>query len=247
MAPSEADFEMEPEPVPVPVTSITDLITCGYIADSKPDDPKIVDAEEINLSLILGDMVYINTGSDDGVKAGDRFYVLNNGGKIRHPETGKKVGYVITIPGILKVICVQDKISSAVIEKSYDRISRGQPVAPYYELEMPLTFGPPELSACDQGSREVKGVILDAYVGGGIIGAATLVKAGSIVYVDVGSEDGVVPGDYFSIWRENTNGGFRTNLGYLVLLRTELKTSSAYIEKSTLEIFLGETEIDLMK
>ena len=62
---------------------------------------------------VKGDKVYINSGSNSGVKAGDVFNVYSVGEELVDPETGLSLGSTLTRIGRVQVSQVQDKFSIA--------------------------------------------------------------------------------------------------------------------------------------
>jgi curli biogenesis system outer membrane secretion channel CsgG len=55
--------------------------------------------------------IYINRGSVDGIKAGDRFRVVRLGKKIIDPETGQTMGQKREDVGVIQVVDVMEKMS----------------------------------------------------------------------------------------------------------------------------------------
>ncbi len=58
-----------------------------------------------------GGDVYINRGSVDGIKPGDKFRVIRLGKKIIDPETGQVMGQKREDAGVIQVVDVMDKMS----------------------------------------------------------------------------------------------------------------------------------------
>ena len=72
---------------------------------------------------------------------------------------------------------------------------------------------------------------------------------GDFVYVDVGQEEEIVPGDEFAIYKRP---GGRTSLaeikrGELVIVRTSEKSAAAFVTKSDLDLRVGERIVLLRK
>ena len=62
---------------------------------------------------VKGDKVYVNAGSNSGVKTGDVFNVYSVGEELVDPETGLSLGSTLTRIGRVQVSQVQDKFSIA--------------------------------------------------------------------------------------------------------------------------------------
>ena len=64
--------------------------------------------------------VYINAGTNSGIKAGDSFIVYRPGEELIDPQTGISLGSEITKIGKIKVTSVAEKFSKATIELGRD-------------------------------------------------------------------------------------------------------------------------------
>ena len=82
-----------------------------------------------------GETVYVNSGSDQGLKVGDRFLILKTvARKLMHPTTAKKnLGDVIQQTGVVRVLTVQPKGAVAIIERSLDSVNIGDRLVKFVE------------------------------------------------------------------------------------------------------------------
>ena len=78
-----------------------------------------------------GDYVYIKTKSP--VTIGEKFYIINVVEKVKHPESGKTLGYLIEITGIAEVVENNDD-QKVFISDSFDDISTGALLDTYNEI-----------------------------------------------------------------------------------------------------------------
>jgi hypothetical protein len=71
--------ENAPAAGPAGQPSYTKVYCSGFVKDSKvPDDARIVSGEQIGYKVMFGqgERIYLNQGSDKGVRVGDRFLVV---------------------------------------------------------------------------------------------------------------------------------------------------------------------------
>lgn len=216
---AERDFSLIPDEM---------YDSLGYII-SKPDTKsKIIDSLEDKEDLSEGDIVYINIGSKQGAKAGDRYTVYKPVKSVLHPASKKEVGYLIRILGFLEVQVVRENKSRAVITKSYYAISLNHPIEKYKEI-----------------SRKPKDVFPEDKLRGYIIVSKDLkLELGKedIIYIDKGLKDGVQPMDMFEVLDEKEKDKEPINppKGEIVILSVQDKTAAGIIEKSTKEIEIGD-------
>jgi len=103
------------EGVGTSVAGDTDLYCAGYIQYvPAPINPEIVGGEEgqEQRSYTSGDYVYINAGSQQGVKVGDEFSIVRPRGQLTSKFTVKKgwLGVFMQELGNLRVVNVKDRV-----------------------------------------------------------------------------------------------------------------------------------------
>src|SRR6266446_7677693 len=97
----------------------------GFLKDSKlPEDIRVVSGEQASYKIVFAehDNVYLNKGSDNGVRIGDRFMVVRETEDPNHIEWFKgqmrlerAMGILYTDLGQLRVVSVQAKTSVAEV------------------------------------------------------------------------------------------------------------------------------------
>ncbi|HXA55954.1 MAG TPA: FlgT C-terminal domain-containing protein [Candidatus Acidoferrum sp.] len=172
--------------------------------DDVPRQTFVITGEESNVHVTytVGQMIYINKGADDGVKAGDEFSVVRPVvDSLREQWTKwqfdilKRMGTEWADEGRVKVVELQPKTSVAVIEYMCDMIQRGDIALPFTEQPtLPLKplgqfdrFAPPDGKAL-------------AMV---MVGKNHRNQLGDndVVYVNLGNAQGIHVGEYFRIFR----------------------------------------------
>jgi hypothetical protein len=206
------------------VLSESDLYCTGVATDQPvPADTYLISGENsaYKNAFQQGDHVYINRGADKGVKVGDLYEVMrpvsdpfeDKWFKLQSHEWFKwqtrlthAMGTMYTDIGQVRVIRVLEKTSIAELKLTCDLMQRGDILRPLEARPAPAyhdttfdAFAPPS------GKKTAMIVTTKSY--GQIAGA------GAIVFVNLGSAQGVQVGDYFRVFRYQ---GTRNDMIYQV-------------------------------
>jgi hypothetical protein len=170
-----------------------------------PRQNYVVTGEESDKQLTFdyGDMVYINKGSDDGAKVGDRFSIIR---PIQRDELQqewtkwqfdifKKMGTLWADEGRVRVLAVEAKTSIGTVEHQCDLLQRGDIAVPFTEEPTPALktvktwdrFAPPD--------GKPKAMVIAG------MNFRDQLGSNDIVYINLGNSQGVHVGDYFRIFR----------------------------------------------
>jgi hypothetical protein len=189
---------------PWPVAGSNNLLCGGFIQYAPaPNDLMIVGGEEEQdqRTYSNGDYVYINAGSRDGVREGQEYIVIRPRGQYESKRSSKRgwLGVYTQEVGILSVLRVKDQTSVAVIKSSCDSLLIGdllraapQRVAPFARTSKFDRFADP--------SGKQHGRIILAR------DAREFLSRDQVVFIDLGTEDNVKPGDYLTIYRPVGSG-----------------------------------------
>jgi hypothetical protein len=190
-----------------PVLPTPGIVYCSGIVTTQhvPRSTYVITGEESNYRIVYndGDDVFINKGSNDGVKAGDEFQVVRD---VQDPYVVQwtkweqqilhKMGNMWADEARLKVIVARPKVSIARVEDACDLVQRGDIVLPFTERPAPPI--------------KLEGTHFDRFAPANgkplamiITGKNFIAAMGSqdIAYVNLGSGQGVKVGDYFRIFR----------------------------------------------
>lgn len=187
------------------VAGRTDLYCAGYVQYAPaPLSPEIVGGEQEQEQRVYveGDFVFINAGSEQGVRIGQEYQIVRPRGRMSSKFTTKKgwLGVYMLELGQLRVINVKERVSVAVITNSCETILLGD------------LLREPNNRVAPQERPEV---VLDRFADptgkqrGRIIMARDLREAvtkNQIVYIDLGAEDNVKAGDYLTVYRPAGTG-----------------------------------------
>jgi hypothetical protein len=188
------------------IPSQNDLYCSGTVTnESVPHDAYIITGVESNIRLLFNenDQVFINKGASQGVKVGDVFSVVRN---ITGDPYGidwtkwqstilKKMGSVWADEGRVRVTIVRPDTSIATIEHSCDILQRGDILLPFAERPAPPLKSEDSFDRFAPANGKPMAMI--------IIGKDFQAQVGreDIVYVNLGTGQGVKIGDYFRIFR----------------------------------------------
>lgn len=205
-----------------------DAVYCGHFIKDPNEKPfgRIVGTEVDPSPILSGrnDLVYVNVGSKDGALPGDEFAILyprehlaanptelkwQRNDILKHPVTGEPLGVVMKMSGRLKIVLLGEEVSTAVITHSCDAIETGWDIEPFTEVPIPLVH-----------RRERLGLVLDVPKRGRghIVWMEDMTNQGARgtkVSIDLGSKEGVMPGDVFLVWRDRPSDPLTLDVEHL--------------------------------
>jgi hypothetical protein len=181
--------------------------------------------------------VYLKFKDGRKPKLGDRFLIFRPGIEITHPKTDDRAGYLTVVLGSAKIIRTDGPMVTARITESFDTIQRGDLVAPFSEaLSKRVAIKPNE--------KKIDATAI-AYLGQGTM--ATLI-------VDVGSNQGVQPGNTFSVLRQQDGLAHQVNnfpsfrderyptedIGTCIAWEVKTTTTACVLVRALREIVVGD-------
>ena len=258
--------------VPRNTPSPEELYCSGVVTDQPvPHDTYVISGENSRYKSTFspGDYVYINHGGEQGVRVGDEFEVVR---PISDPMAktvwfkyqamlNRAMGATYSDIGRLRVIHVDAKTSTAEMEFGCEMMQRGDIVRPFAARPVP-EFHAVKLDpfAAPSGKKTAMVVTAKDY--------DVLTGTGRIVYVNLGSSQGVRIGDYFRVFRYQGTHietayqvqdmaykayGFgstpvryewnnlpRQVLGEGIVLRTGPNSSTVMVTDARFEIYVGD-------
>ena len=188
-----------PSSAPV-VAGSAELYCAGFIQYAPaPISPEIVggEQEQEQRSYKESDFVYINAGSQQGVHVGQEYAIVRPRGQVTSKFTAKKgwLGVYMKELGRLRVVNVKDRVSVAVIENSCETVLLGDLLRQVNNRVSPPQRQELTLDRFADPTGKQKGRIVLARDG------REMVSRNQIVYIDLGAEDNIKAGDYFTIYR----------------------------------------------
>ena len=181
-----------------------DMYCSGVVTDKAvPNGTYVISGENSQYKTTFdpGNFVYINHGAEQGVKVGDVFEVVR-------PVAGasdvvwfkyesmlsRAMGTTYMDIGRLTVVHVDAKVSIAEISSGCALMQRGDIVLPFAARPAPQ-FHNAKLDPFAAPSGKKTAMVVKTKEFG------TLAGSGSVVYINLGSAQGVQVGDYFRIFR----------------------------------------------
>jgi len=190
----------QPASVPTP----GDIYCSGLVTnEGVPYDTYLISGEESDpkTTFLQGDFIFINKGASQGVKVGDEFLAMRPvkdpvkiGWFVRQPYVRHYMGRQWRDLGKVRVIVVQPNVSIAQIVYACDLLYRGDYLRPFTERPAP----PMKTEKVDRFAPASGGKL--AMVGS-TKNFEAIVGTHDVVYVNLGSSQGVKVGDYFRFFR----------------------------------------------
>ncbi len=248
--------------VPVPLGSEDDIYCYGYVGDLEETfshtvigseyevlSPALVSntagqlegiygtVDTVKVELATGDIVYIDGGRASGLAPGVVFTAIQPGPPIRHPISGDVFGRQFSYRGRVRILTVYDDTAIGEIVQSCLGMEVGNGLKPFVPEPVPLARRTPMRPSNDPttaAALEGAPVILPS--------PARLITMGqdSVVFLDQGEEDDVLPGDVFTIYRQNQSPKPPVVVGELAVLSVQPHSALARILESRYPVYAGD-------
>jgi len=218
-----------------PVIDVPMADNIGFISDKNEKGVgKLLINHRETVAITTNDLVFVQLEDILMTAPGDKFTLFRRDRYIKHPVTGKGIGYLYIITGHLTITKVRKNIAEGIIDKIADTIMANDMLIPYEAKPKQLTLNIVQ--------DEVKGFILTAMRD--IIAMATH----EIVYLDKGTDDGLNPGDLINVIkfdRVPLKPNIYTNIpaelkGKLVIYQVKKHTCAAGIIETNYDINRGD-------
>lgn len=251
--PTDELKKTETKRIPVQIKSATDAsaqnkylidkniyISIGWIADELPSIGKIISTPSGHEIAGTIDTVYINISSEkllsnNGYQgkpslvvslddiSNNRFFAVRDIKKVKHPATGKILGHLIRVTGILEIVGIDNNTPKAKIIRSFEEVHVGDSLIPYKEMDPPFV---PDMIR----TPKINGYVVESLFTHEISGA------GDIVFLDRGGQDGLLAGDVFSVF---SSSPVERAIGKIQVISLQAATSAAIILNSDEELVPG--------
>ncbi len=209
----------------------------GYILTDEEPLGILVDSVDNRILLTKDDVVFLKMQELSDVTIGDTYGVFQRGDKIRNPDTNKIIGTMMKNLGFLQVTKIKGETVIAKIDTVFSEITRGAELFEYIPQRKEITL--------QRGTTKLDGYIVATQESKGV--QAT----NDIIFVNLGSDDGLVSGNLFYISRPREESAELIReagkvqlpdiiLGAAITIETKTKTASAIIIKAVDPIFIGD-------
>jgi len=177
----------------------------GFVSDEQlQNEAQLISGEQSNVKIVFarGDYVYLNKGSNQGIRVGDRFFAIRPITDLVQAswfkwqdKLMKAMGTVYVDAGQLVVVNVQPNVSTGQVTFTCNYMQRGDILKPMQERPSPPYKPAEKFDHFAPVSGKPVGMLV---TGAGFTNAY---GQNSIVYVNLGTNQGVRVGDYFRIFR----------------------------------------------
>jgi hypothetical protein len=213
------------EPMPNVIASHENF-DVKYVPEAKPESPS---------SAAVGDLIYVNGGTETGLVAGETYLVVQPAELVKHPVTGATLGRQYDYIGQVRILCLEDGRSRAIVVQSCREIPIGARLKPIPQLPIPIARVPDPAAWCDAPTGKTSGYIVDSREW-----ELGLVE-GNLIQIDLGSDDAIQPGDFLTVSRPSDRSDQPPmTLGQIGVLTTQSKTATAIVIHARRELFIGD-------
>lgn len=188
----------------------------GIVTNDIPNRGRILHTEEGWNSAGIGGTILIDA---PGAKVGEFYGVYRDRGKVKHPSrwTGSP-GNLLSDVGIIEVVASDSTKQLGRIKRAFIGIETGDILGPVPPM--------PVVAENEKGRMlKVDGTIVAVQHFNAIAGVD------DIVYLDLGQEDGLVPGD--TLFVKNREAEDNRSAGEILILRVTPKTAAALVTKES--------------
>ncbi|MFZ3207282.1 MAG: LysM peptidoglycan-binding domain-containing protein [Geobacteraceae bacterium] len=182
------------------------------------------------------DIVYTDIGQASRAKVGDRFSIYKKLNAVSHPISNLILGYLVIPLGTLQLTELEERVSKAIVTKSYMEIGAGSFLMPYREKKRNIPLKAAE--------NDLTGYIVETQTGNKAI------ASGDVVFLDLGKSNGLVVGNLLYVVRDITPDQKFMDvpvkrlpsevIGAMVIVDSGETTSTALVVKSIDTIYRGD-------
>ncbi len=193
--------------------------------------------DAIKIGLTPGDIVYVDGGRAAGMSAGDRFTAVRAGAVVRHPVSQRVIGRHYEYLGQVRVVSVQADDAIGEIFQACQPISVGTRLKPFVEEPIPSERRTPLRPINDpEPADKVTSAPVILFAKDGLL----TLGSDHVVFVELGESNDVIPGDQYTVYRENEQGSPAIVLGEIAILSVHRASSVAKIIESRYPIYAGD-------
>ncbi len=229
-----------PLPLPEPQEEITVKVT-GSAADFISSEDlaaagTLVDTTDARLLMVENDRIFVKIENSPDMQPGDIYTLVDVGKTIKHPVTGKALGYHTSILGEARISEVTPPVATADIVSSEKEIMRGARLIPSPPQQMEVVL--------KKAAHPMAGYVIAGQ------NEKLALSQYDMIFIDLGANDGLAEGNMLYITRPRTASESALKhhdlplpdalLGAAVVLNVKSRTASALVLKSTEPIHTGD-------
>ncbi|HET7436245.1 MAG TPA: LysM peptidoglycan-binding domain-containing protein [Thermoanaerobaculia bacterium] len=240
--------QITPVSRPIPLATEFDIYCYGYIGDPNEPMPNYIESlEDVEImytprlptdrgaAVAAGDLVFVHGGAETGLVAGETYLLVEPSDVVTHPATGATLGRKYEYAGQIRVLCLEGNRARAMITQACREVNVGARLKPMPQLPIPIARIPDLPPFCETPSGKTSGYIVDSR--GWDLGIAE----GTLVQVDLGTENSVQPGDFLTVYRPSQRADQpRQVLGEIGILTTQARTATGVIVAMRRTMAIGD-------
>jgi hypothetical protein len=271
-----------PPDKPVSEVKYDDIYCSGTVRTAHlPEDLKVISKYDATGGVLSTDTdyVYLSQGSEDGIVVGNVYQAMRAAKTLTNPygqsKSERNLGmYYLDVAQLRVVMAQPDFALARVLHNCGDAVEVGDFLMPFQRIVVPEPSRPRPFSPTMTTKSGITGTIVttknvmlnfgSAFKGSGVIPgvreghlrplARGVASAGTIVYIDIGQDNAVNPGDLFIVYRnvEVDNDLYplpkeakklrstRNAVGELLILKVGERAATALVTYSTDALALGD-------
>jgi LysM repeat protein len=243
VAPPPIEEKRAPEPPVPPASQYARVCSPVLVSDddaAKPGIGELLRTVDNRVMVSTEDRVVVGLNASGPLNPGDRLAAIHVGRRVIHPITGTSAGRILYVLGLLEVTDVRDRVARARINYSCGPMGVGNRIVRF----APAAF--PEDTTPQPTRRSVNAAVLDSLRGEALLGLQ------QYAFVDVGTEQGIAPGDVFAMVRPYppaaTSAGAllpipSDQLGAAVVIRVAERSATVLLTASSREVRVGDQAV----
>jgi hypothetical protein len=171
------------------------------------------------------DVMYLNRGTNAGVKAGDVYSIHHAAYEVKHPDTGRTIGRKIETTGWGRIIMAEENSAILMVEAACADVHMGDYLKPLVKVSVPLIMRRPPADRVTPPSGKTQGAVVDIADDSAIAGDNQLLS------INLGTEHGVAPGNILTVYKVMYPSvpTPRNVLGEVVVVAVQEKTATARV------------------
>jgi hypothetical protein len=215
-------------------------LQCAQYILQEPEDVSLYligsEGGATRIAFAERDVVYLNKGTNAGVKAGDVYTIQHASYEVKHPETGRQVGRKIETTGWGRVILAEEASSVLLIEQACADVHLGDYLKPLVKVSVPLITRRPPADRLTPPSGKVQGFVVD------IADDSMIAGENHLLSINLGTANGVAPGNILTVFKTMypTVPTPRAVLGEVVVVAVQERTSTARVIYSSDAMMNGD-------
>ncbi len=242
--------EKQPEPIveePVQkeasVYAYKKIMPLGFIREKAVDaHGTIFKAQTDALLISSGTQVYIYPEPDAPLLVvGNKYTTFRTSEPVKDPETNKYIGIQYILSGVVEITSVEDEFAIGELITSYRTVQINDHLMPYEQRAISIPIKP--------SKQGINGKIIKSEE------EDTMIAQFSIVFIDKGEIDGVEPGQFYSLYLQESARPDPEKyssvdltpylIGDIFIALTEETTSTAVVTNSIQQIIPGNLVMPL--